>query len=423
MNKLCLLLLLTLIFTSCAKEDDSPVSLTVSSISPETGSLGTAVTITGTGFSTTLAENVVTINNKPAKVTAATHTSLTVTIPVRAGSGKFIVKTKGKTTESPAFNYETTAIVSTLAGGTRGFADGTGTNAHFREIRQIAVAPDGSLYAADKENNRIRKITPDGVVTTFVGGTRGHSDGIGTAAQLNLPSGIVLGPNGIFYVCDDHKIRTITADGEVMTLAGRSWGYADGLGPTADFRGLYNIARAPNGNLFVTDYHNNRIRKIAPDGTVSTFAGNESGYEDGTGTQARFSSPMGITAGADGNLFVTDGSNRIRKITPEGVVTTFSSIEVGYADGDLGAARFFYPLNVVVASDGTMYVSDMLNHKIRQISPEGKVTTLAGGSQGDLDGTGTQAKFYMPAALALAADSILYVSEYGNFKIRKIILR
>lgn len=422
-NKLYLLLLLTLFFTSCDKEDDSPVALTVTSVSPETGPIGTAVTITGTGFSTALNENEVAINDKPAKVTAATPTSLTVTIPARAGSGKFIVKVKGKATESQQFSYVVTATVSTLAGSTRGFADGTGTGAKFSEIPQIAVAPDGSLYVTDQSNDKIRKITPGGVVSTFAGSTRGHTDGVGAGAQFTIPSGIVLGSNGIFYVTDFHTIRTITADGTVNTLAGKTDGYADGSGTNASFSSPFNIARSLNGNLFVTDANNHKIRKITPDGTVSTLAGSEAGYADGAGIQARFLIPRGIFMGKEGNLYVVDLHSKIRKITPEGVVSTIAGGEAGFADGNMTTAQFNDPFSLAIASDGTMYVADSDNHKIRMISPDGKVTTLAGSERGYLDGAGTQAKFYWPSALALASDSVLYVSEAGNYTIRKIILR
>lgn len=423
MNKLYLLLLLTLLFTSCDKESDSPAPLTISSISPETGPVGTAVTITGTGFSTALNENEVIINNKPARVTAATPTSLTVVIPARAGSGKFIIRAKGKTAESSTFDHVVTATVTTLAGSTRGFADGTGTNAMFSEIPQIAVAPDGSLYVTDQSNDKIRKITPSGVVSTFAGSTRGHTDGVGTGAQFTIPSGIVLGSNGIFYVTDFHTIRTITADGTVNTLAGSTSGSADGTGTNASFSGPFNVTRSLDGNLFITDTYNHKVRKITPDGTVSTLAGSEAGYADGPGAQARFLHPRGITIGKEGNLYVVDLHYKIRKITPEGVVSTIAGGEMGDADGNVTTAQFNDPFSLAIAPDGTMYIADSDNHRIRMISPDGKVTTLAGSEKGYIDGTGTQAKFHWPSALALASDSVLYVSEVGNYKIRKILLR
>ncbi|GAB3530447.1 hypothetical protein GCM10027443_11060 [Pontibacter brevis] len=284
------------------------------------------------------------------------------------------------------------------------------------------MSPDGYLYITDQSNDKIRKVSPSGEVSTFVGSTRGHTDGVGASAQLTIPSGIVLGSNGIFYVTDFHTIRTITADGTVRTLAGGVSGYADGTGAEAQFSAPFNIARSPNGDLFVTDANNHKIRKITPNGTVSTLAGSEAGYADGAGSQARFLQPRGIVVGKDNNLYVVDFHSKIRKITPEGVVSAMTGGGIGYTDADVTTAQFNDPLSIAIAPDGTIYVADTNNHRIRMISPEGKVTTLAGSERGYLDGPGVQAKFSWPSALALVSDSILYVSETGNYKIRKIIL-
>jgi len=426
MKNFYILLLLTITFISCDKNEEAEAALTISSIYPTTGPTGTIVMLTGTGFSTTISENEVTLNNIPVKVNKATSKSLSVAIPARAGIGKIIVRVKGAITESTTpFTHITTAMVSTLAGSTRGFADGIGTQAQFTEIVQMMVAPDGSLYATDQSNDKIRKISPSGVVSTFAGSTRGHSDGVGLNAQFTIPSGIVLGSDGIFYVSEFHQIRTITGNGVVGTLAGSrdKYGDLDGPGATAQLYGPFNIDRAANGNLYVSDIYNYKIRQIAPDGTVSTLAGGgESGHNNGTGIQAKFFNPSGIKVGTDGNVYVTEYAS-IRKITPAGVVTTFAGGEYGYADGNLTTAKFRDPYGMTLASDGTMYVADTQNNKIRKISTDGQVTTLAGSEKGYRDGLGEQAMFHWPVGIAIASDSILYVSEGGNFKIRKIVLR
>ncbi|MGB3586783.1 MAG: NHL repeat-containing protein, partial [Tunicatimonas sp.] len=329
--------------------------------------------------------------------------------------------------------YETapapTEAVSTLAGsGTEGDAEGSGTAAQFNFPRDITVDASGNVYVADRDNHKIRKITPVGVVTTLAGsGTQGDAEGSGIAAQFNRPAGVAVDVDGNVYVADsgNDKIKKITPAGVVTTLAGSSTtGATDGSGTTAQFHFPVSVAVGADGNVYVADYNNHKIRKITPDGEVSTLAGSGTfGDADGNGTAAQFDGPEGVAVDADGNVYVADRENRkVRKITPTGEVSTLAgSGDFGDADGSGTAARFNGPAGVAVDVDGNVYVADELNNKIRKITPVGVVSTLAGsGTKGDTDGSGTIAQFDRPKGVAIDADGNVYVADTGNDKIKKI---
>ena len=219
----------------------------------------------------------------------------------------------------------------------------------------IVIDSAGNLYVTTYFE--VKKINSVGVDSTFAGGTQGNADGTGTAAQFNYASGIAIDSTGNLYVADysNHRIRKITPSGVVSTFAGSSQGYADGNGTAAQFNSPYGIAIDSSGNLYVADYYGRRIRKISTAGVVSTFAG-ANGYVDGAGTIARFSSPSGITQDYLGNLYVADRRNhKIRKITPDGVVSSFAGSSQGYADGTGTAAQFNSPYGIAIDSAGNLY--------------------------------------------------------------------
>jgi len=272
-------------------------------------------------------------------------------------------------------------VVSTLAGSSQGYLDATGTKAQFDYPSGVAVDSSGILYVADTDNHRIRKIPSDRGVTTLAGSTQGYEEGTGTAAKFRSPSGVAVFGTGDarrIYVADwgNHLIRRITISPAGVVTVSRFAGSAtqaagddDGDGLTeAQFAGPIGVAVDSDGNVYVADYGNHRIRKITPEGVVITIAGSSKGYKEGTGTAARFDTPQGVAVDSKGNVYVADSSNhRIRKITPERVVTTIAGSSKGYKEGTGTAAQFDNPMGMAVDSDGILYVVDNNNHRIRKI--------------------------------------------------------
>ena len=268
-------------------------------------------------------------------------------------------------------------VVTTLAGqaGALGNTNGTGTAARFNLPAGLAVDSAGNVYVADTSNSLIRKITPGGLVTTLAGGTAGSLDGTGSAARFLSPNGIAVDAAGNVYVGDtaNHLIRKITPAGVVTTLAGvsGSFGSNDGTGAGARFASPRGVAVDASGNIYVADRDNNMIRKVTAAGVVTTLAGVSNGFTgstDGTGTAARFNSPYGIAVDSGGNVYVTEGGNHtIRKISPTAVVTTLAGLagSVGFADGTGNVVRFRGPRQIAADGRGNLYVADQDNHTIR----------------------------------------------------------
>ena len=226
-------------------------------------------------------------------------------------------------------------LVTTLAGsaGLKGSSDGAGSAARFNSPSGVAVDTGGNLYVADYENQTIRKITPAGVVTTLAGhaGKAGGSDGAGSAAHFSSPGAVAVDGSGNLYVADFRgpTIRKITPDGVVTTLAGKAGalGQSDGAGSAARFNHPSGVALDGAGNVYVADWGNDTIRKITPDGVVTTLAGSAGnpGSIDATGSAARLNNPGDVALDASGNIYDTDWrNNTVRKITPDGVVTTLA---------------------------------------------------------------------------------------------------
>ncbi|MFT5725827.1 MAG: sugar lactone lactonase YvrE, partial [Bacteroidia bacterium] len=321
------------------------------------------------------------------------------------------------------FSYSNAQVVTTLAGSSYGYVDGTGTAARFSTPADVAVDLYGNVYVADERNHRIRKITPGGVVSTLAGSNGGFLDGTGTSAKFAVPTGVATDASGNVYVADkgNHKIRKITATGVVTTIAGSTSGFADGTGASAKFSAPSGLIVDASGNIFVADGNNHRIRKITPTGVVTTVAGSTSGYVDGIGSLAKFTYPSDVDVDASGNLYVTDRyNNRIRKITTSGVVTTIAGSTSGFADGTGTSAQFNHPNGITLDPAKNMYVSGFGNNRIRRITPLGVVTTIAGSIRGYQDGAGTTAKFYLPIGIDADKNGNLYVADWRNSRIRKI---
>ena len=326
----------------------------------------------------------------------------------------------------------TAGAVTTIAGlaGRTSSVDGQGAAARFEDPFSAAVDADGVVYIADSAAHVIRRITPDGAVTTWAGspGSFGSTDGTGSAARFYSPFGVAVDTAGNVYVADslNSAVRKITAGGVVTTLAGtaRSRGSADGTGSAARFDQPFGIAVDANGNVYVSDATANAIRKITPAGVVSTFAGlaGTGGSTDGTGTSARFVVPYGVAVDTTGTVFVVDhGNHTIRRITSAGVVTTLAGTagSAGSTDGSGAAARFKYPSGVAVDRQGNVFVADTDNQVIRQITSSGEVTTVGGAaSPGSTDGVGTAARFFNPKGIAADAAGRIYIADRSNHTVR-----
>ncbi|MFO1497894.1 MAG: hypothetical protein U1G07_05785 [Verrucomicrobiota bacterium] len=341
--------------------------------------------------------------------------------------------------KSPAQSTYEPYTFTTLAGGGGYSANQAGSTARFSSPLAVAVDSAGNVYVADSGNNSISKVTPAGAVTILAGrpGGFGSADGTGSAARFNQPSGVALDSAGNMFIGDtlNYTIRKVTPDGVVTTLAGRadSRGSADGTGTAARLYQPWGVAVDNAGNVYVGDSWNHTIRKVTPAGVVTTLAGlaGSSGSADGTNRNARFNFPSGLAVDSATNIYVADGENHtIRKITPVGtnwVVTTLAGKagRSGSADGMNSDARFNTPYGVAVDSAGNLYVADTVNSLIRKMTLDGTnwvVTTIAGspGSVGGANGVNGDARFNNPAAVAVDSAGNLYVADALNNLIRKM---
>lgn len=313
-------------------------------------------------------------------------------------------------------------IVSTVAGdGTSLFSDGPALTAKFKAPQDVAVTNNGDIFIADALNHRIRKLVA-GQVTTVAGFDKEDtSSGIGTAAGFAHPIQLAADKMGNIYTLDvdDFRVRKISTDTVVTVVAGNGIrGFADGAVNAAEFGESIGIVCDDEGNIYVSDNENKRIRKIS-NGQVTTIAGNgTAGFANGNKDKAQFFSPSGIVIDKQGNLFVADLSE-IRKITPEGDVSTFTgSNSIGYKDGQKDVARFSFINDMVIDEQGNLYVSD--NNHIRKVSATGDVTTVTGFVTGYLDGDAAIAEFNLIAGLGIDKQGNIYAADVNNNRIRKI---
>jgi sugar lactone lactonase YvrE len=290
----------------------------------------------------------------------------------------------------------------------------------------LALDPSGNLFVADNRSHTLRKLTPGGMVSTVAGqaGLVGSLDGTGSNARFFELSGIVSDTGGNLFATDsvDGTIRKITPAGVVTTLVGVGRDNAleslDGPDSAALLAPITGIAIAPNNDVYIADYLHSVIRKVPVGGKIFTFAGgmDQRGTTDGPGTDARFNAPFGVAVGVDGTVYVADtGNNVIRRITPEGVVSTLTGLtgDLPILTGPDGPLVFHSPRAVAVDAAGTVYVSDAGYYIVRKITPAGVVSTLAGKFDrfGEVDGTGQEARFHRLGSMVLDGAGNLYVLD------------
>lgn len=300
--------------------------------------------------------------------------------------------------------------VSEVAGG---FADPFG----------VVLDRAGNVYLADAgDHNQIRKITSGGVMTVLAGGVEGFADGTGAAAAFNTPSGMAIDAQGNLLVADtgNNAIRKITPQGVVTTLAGNgSAGFADGPAAQARFNGPLGVALDRAGNVYVADTYNDRVRKIGTDGMVSTVAGSVPGGLDGAAATATFDTPAALVVDPKGNIFVADARlGAIRRIGADGQVSTLA-----LSDPQADDALLRRPLSLALTHDGFLYVGDMARGRILQLSPTGQLGGLTGIGIDIKIGDAQATRFARPAGIALASDGSLYVTDAVQRVLRKVAPR
>ncbi len=300
----------------------------------------------------------------------------------------------------------------------------------------VAVDANGDVYVADFTNGRVYRVTPGGVRTTVAGGGQNGTDGgSATAAQLFGPEGIAVASDGSVYFSDEasDEVLRVSPSGVITTVAGddeEGFSGDGGKAMAAELNGPAGLALASDGTLYIDDAGNRRVRCVS-NGIITTIAGNgESGFSgDGgpaiaaeLGDPATFSS--GLAVGPDGSVYIADPSNnRVRRVTPAGTITTVAGNGQAGFSGDGGnavSAELNAPVGVAVASNGTLYIADSNNARIRQVSPSGIITTVAGdGFPGfDGDGTATSIELNDPIGLAVGSDGTVYIADEGNGKVR-----
>ena len=369
--------------------------------------------------------------------------------PARAGSFVFTLRVTDSTATPVEQRFSVTfswragsGVITTVAGtGVRGFGgdDGPASSARLDSPKGIAVDRLGNLYVADFWNHRIRKVTRDGVISTFAGSGEqgfGGDGGPAATAQLNNPGALTLDALGNLYLTDhgNYRVRKIDSSGVITSVAGTGvQGFAGDGGPavSAQLNDPAGLATDRAGNLYVADFGNARIRKVSPDGVITTVAGSgTAGFagDGGPATAARLDGPLGLAVDAAGNLYLADFySHRMRKVDAAGVITTVAGNgTVGFGgDGEAApSAALAYPCEVAVDAAGNLYIADRDNHRIRKVTPGGVITTVAGNGSPGFGGDGgpaTSASMHSPMGVAVDAEGNLYIAEHGGERVRKVV--
>ena len=309
---------------------------------------------------------------------------------------------------------------------------GPATSAQLHYPEGLAVDRDGNLYIADNGNNRVRRVTPDGIITTIAGGGQSGDGGPAVNARVN-PYSLAVDNAGNLFVRDIGRIRKVTPTGIITTVAGTGIpGFSGDGGPATSARlAGGGIAADSAGNLFIADQGNHRLRKVSADGIITTVAGTGASYfgppmgDGGLATSAPLTTPEAVTIDAVGNLYVAENlNNTIRKISPSGIITTIAGTGEQGISGDGGpaaSATLWWPTDVAMDSSGNLFVLDIQNARVRKISPDGIITTALSGdptaSEGD-GGPATAAFLGSPSGMAADGLGNVFVASLG--RIRKV---
>jgi len=430
-------------------------TVTITAISPSTAVAGGpafTLFVNGTGFS-----SGATVLWNGAALPTGVLSSIQLTAPVpsnligSAGTATVAVISGGITSAGVPFIANATGqrnIITTVAGsgsfgfGTGGYSGDSGpaTLATLSGPRGVAVDASGNLFIADTGNSRIRKVAPGGMITTIVGdgtqGTQGDG-GPATSAHLYVPTSVAVDTSGNLFISDlnANVIRKVSASGIITAVAGGVvGGLGDGgLATSAELDFPAGIAVDVSGNLFIADSSHNRIRKVSASGIITTVAGNgEQGFsgDDGSATLAQLHNPEGVAVDAFGNLFIADTSNsRVRKVSANGIIMTIAGNGNQFTSGDGGPATSEYlsaPVGVTVDALGNLFITDIGNNRVRKVSVSGTITTVAGSastSQGGFSGDGgpaTSALLSSPTGVAVDASGNVFIADSGNNRIREV---
>jgi len=315
---------------------------------------------------------------------------------------------------------------------------GPATSAGLWHPNGIAADNKGNFYIADSDDNRIRKVSKDGIITTVAGnGSQGHGGdgGVAISAELNGPKGIAVDEVGDIYIADVFNccIRKVDVNGIITTVAGNGINgfYGDGgLATQAELSFPEGVAVDVWGNIYIADYYNNLIRKVDTHGIISTLAGNPNGGNSGDGGPATYASldfPHGVAVDYAGNVYIADqNNNRIRKVNALGIISTVAGNGSSGFSGDGGPAVYAQlnmPEGMIIDGAGNIYIADTYNFRIRMVNTSGIITTIAGngteGYNGD-GGNATMEEFGLPIGIALDANRNVYVADLPNNRIRLI---
>ena len=302
----------------------------------------------------------------------------------------------------------------------------------------VTVMPDGGYLIADQVNHRVRRVAPDGTISTVAGSATAGSGGDGgpaTSATLNAPSGTGILSDGSILIADanNNRVRKVAPNGTISTVAGTgAAGFFgdDGAATSATLSFPFDIAVAPDDSYLIADLDNHRVRRVSPAGIITTFAGTATAGLDGDGgaaKDAQLNKPAGVAFTADGGVLIADsGNHRVRRVQPGGTISTAAGDGFARFGGDgnpATAASLNTPTRVAVAPDGAFLIADRLNHRVRRVSSSNVISTIAGkgtaGSTGD-GGPATQAQLNEPLGVAATAGNDALVADTFNHRIRLV---